>query len=125
MTLASVGVFLRYKRVSASIYSCIVILGSAIAIGSKENFIDRMGKEELAAHLFRITQTTAKIKQDGLVGQKNLEKTAYTVGRQVRQTMKEISGKTPESLPAAEPMNEVRKKIKGTNRQFKKIDKKP
>ena len=32
--------------------------------GSKEHLLDRMGKDELAANLFRITQTDAKIKNE-------------------------------------------------------------
>ena len=91
-------------------------------IGAKEKPIDRMGKEELAAHLFRITQTDAKIKKEGVQGQKLLEATAEKVGKQVRQTMFEISGQRPENLPAAESIQEVKKAIKGTSKRFRAID---
>ena len=64
-----------------------------------KNLLDFMEKEELAANLFRITQTEAKIRNEGLRGQKMLEDAAYSVGRQVRKAMEEISGTRPENLP--------------------------
>ena len=45
------------------------------------------------------------------------------VGKQVRDTMIEISGKKPENIPPSEPIKDVRKKIKGTNKSFKRLDK--
>ena len=62
--------------------------------------LDFMGKEELAANLFRITQTEAKIKTDRVRGQSSLDIAAFQVGQKVRRTMQEISGTNPESLPA-------------------------
>jgi DNA-damage-inducible protein D len=64
--------------------------------------LDFMSGEELAANLFRITQTQAKIRNEKLRGQLPLERAAHDVGQTVRRTMIEISGKTPESLPTAE-----------------------
>lgn len=90
-----------------------------------EFLIDRMGKEEMAAHLFRITQTDAKIKNENIRGQKNLESAAAHVGRTVRKTMNDVSGATPESLPLAENIKEVRKALKGAGKNLQKIDKKP
>ena len=87
-----------------------------------EKLMDRMGKEELAAHLFRITQTDAKIKKDGLSGQRLLESAAEQVGKQVRRTMIEISGQRPEHLPLAEPIKDVKKTLKSTSKQFQKLD---
>lgn len=89
--------------------------------GLKEDdpLIDYMGKTELAAHLFRITQTTEKIRRDGIRGQSALESTAYGVGRQVRKTMEELGGSLPEDLPASEKISEVKKKLKGTNKKLK------
>lgn len=60
------------------------------------SLLDFMGKEELAANLFRITQTELKIKQDNIQGQSNLEVAAESVGRKVRKTMIDISGVAPE-----------------------------
>jgi len=93
--------------------------------GSKEMLLDRMGKDELAANLFRITQTDAKIKNENLRGQQRLEAAATDVGRRVRKTMMEISGTAPEHLPIAEHIDGVKKKIKATSKRFKQLDEAP
>ncbi|MER2527863.1 MAG: damage-inducible protein D [Candidatus Competibacter denitrificans] len=84
--------------------------------------LDFMGKTELAANLFRITQTEEKIHREGLHGQGVLENTAEGVGREVRQTMQRISGIRPESLPPATDIRDVKKGLKTTYRELKKID---
>lgn len=84
--------------------------------------LDFMGKEELAANLFRITQTELKITADNIRGQAGLEHAAETVGRKVRNTMKDISGSTPEMLPGAQDIKEVHKGLKATNKQLRKAD---
>lgn len=91
-------------------------------IGPKESLLDRMGKDELAANLFRVTQTEAKIKKDGIQGQSKLEQTATEVGRTVRKTMIEISGTAPEHLQIAEPIKDVTKKLKAANKKFIQLD---
>jgi DNA-damage-inducible protein D len=91
-------------------------------LGAKESLLDRMGKEELAANLFRITQTEVKIKKDGLEGQRQLEEVAESVGKTVRATMISISGTAPEHLPTAEPITDVTKMLKAANKKFKKLD---
>lgn len=55
-------------------------------------------------------------------GQRSLENTATLVGQRVRQAIIEISGTPPERLPAAEPISQVKKTLKNTNRNLKKID---
>ena len=85
--------------------------------------LDFMGKEELAANLFRITQTEAKIRNEGIKGQKKLETAAFFVGQQVRQTMEEISGTRPENLPIATDIKTVKSDIKSTQKEFLKLDK--
>lgn len=60
---------------------------------------DFMGRQELAANLFRITQTEAKIENEAIRGQSPLESAAFSVGQTVRRTIIEISKTTPESLP--------------------------
>jgi DNA-damage-inducible protein D len=92
-------------------------------VASDRSVLDFMGREELAANLFRITQTGAKIRNEDLHGQVPLENAAYEVGRTVRKTMIELSGHTPESLPAAEDIKEVRKDIKQAKKEFGKLDK--
>ena len=83
-----------------------------------------MDKAELAAHLFRITQTQAKIEQQGLKGQHVLEQAAKSVGKGVRDLVIKNTGQTPENMAAAEPINKVRTKIKGASKTLGKMDKK-
>lgn len=86
--------------------------------------LDFMGKEELAANLFRITQTEAKIRNNGISGQKNLERAAHGVGREVRMTMERVSGSKPEELPASEDIKKVKSGMKQTAKGLIGVDKK-
>ena len=91
-------------------------------LGVKDVLIDRMGKPELAAHLFRITQTTEKISNENIRGQSGLERAAFVVGQKVRHTMEELSGTSPEDIPVMEDITQVRKKLKGTRKQLENHD---
>ena len=91
-------------------------------VPSKRTPLDYMGGTELAANLFRITQTEEKISRQGLQGQRVLERTAEDVGREVRQSMVRISGTPPEYLPPSTDIRDVRKGLKTTYRGLKKID---
>lgn len=84
-----------------------------------EHLIDRMDRAELAANLFRVTQTDSKIKKDNIRGQTNLENTAYAVGKAVRGTMMDIGGAAPEDLPIAEHIKEAKKKLKTAGKKMK------
>lgn len=86
------------------------------------SLLDFMGKEELAANLFRITQTELKIKQERLYGQSKLETAAFTVGQKVRQTMIEISNVLPENLTPQEDIKKVKSNLKSKSKELKKID---
>jgi DNA-damage-inducible protein D len=88
----------------------------------KSILLDRMGKAELAANLFRVTQTDEKIKKERVYGQVRLEKTAYDVGKAVRQTVLDLNGTAPEDIPIAPPIQQVRKVLKETSKKFKKLD---
>lgn len=92
------------------------------ALPEGQKLMDHMGKTELAANLFRITQTDEKIKNDGVHGQSALERVATEVGRKVRNTMIELSGTAPEHLPLAEPIQSVKKALKGADKRFRRID---
>lgn len=91
-------------------------------VPDKEALLDYMGKNELAANLFRITQTEQKIINDKVLGQKKLEATAKDVGGKVRKAMIEISGTPPEKLAIDAKISIVRKNIKESHKQIKKID---
>ena len=68
----------------------------------REDILDNMGSEELAANLFRITQTESKIKREDIKGEKKANKTHYEVGRKIRKTIEELGGTMPENLPTPE-----------------------
>ncbi len=91
-------------------------------IPSGRSMLDFMGKTELAANLFRVTQTEEKIRNERIRGQQPLERAAETVGRKVRHAMVDISGKRPEDLPTAEDIKQVHKKLKSSHREIKKLD---
>ena len=61
--------------------------------------LDHMGSTELAANLFRATQTEEKLKREGIQGKGQANKTHHEVGAKVRQTIKELGGTMPEKMP--------------------------
>ena len=68
----------------------------------REDILDNMGSEELAANLFCITQTESKIKREDIKGERKANKTHYEVGRKIRKTIEELGGTMPENLPTPE-----------------------
>lgn len=84
--------------------------------------LDFMGKTELAANLFRLTQTEERIRNDDIKGQHRLETAAEKVGRAVRKTMIETGGTAPENLRPAKDIREVRKDLKKARKEFVKLD---
>lgn len=64
-----------------------------------QNILDYMGSEELAANLFRATQTEAKLTRDHVQGKENANQVHFDVGREVRQTIAKLGGTMPENLP--------------------------
>lgn len=85
---------------------------------------DYMGRTELAANLFRITQTEEKLKKDNVRGQVEAEITHQGVARKVREFMKANTGKYPEELPVERRLPEVKKDIKKGMKLLAQIDKK-
>lgn len=67
-----------------------------------QKILDHMGSEELAANLFRATQTDAKLRRENIQGKENANQTHYDVGKKVRQTIEELGGTMPEELPTPE-----------------------
>ena len=55
----------------------------------REDILDNMGSEELAANLFRITQTESRLKRDKVETEKEANKTHYNIGKIVRKAIKE------------------------------------
>ena len=67
-----------------------------------DNILDHMGYEELAANLFRATQTEAKLRRENVQGKEKANSTHYEVGKKVRETIKDLGGTMPENLPTPE-----------------------
>lgn len=85
-------------------------------INNKENLLDRMGRTELAANEFRITQTEDKIIRENIRGEKQAIDTHHNVGKEVRNTIKKLNGIMPEQLPPEPPIRELISKIKKQNK---------
>lgn len=64
-----------------------------------QKILDHMGSTELAANLFRATQTEEKLKREGVSGKSAANRTHHEVGRKVRQTIQDLGGTMPENLP--------------------------
>lgn len=67
-----------------------------------QKILDHMGSTELAANLFRATQTDEKLRREKIQGKQAAYDTHYKVGKKVRQTIKELGGTMPEDLPTPE-----------------------
>lgn len=80
-----------------------------------QNILDHMGSTELAANLFRATQTDEKLRRENINGKEEANQTHYEVGKKVRQTIEDLGGTMPEDLPTPS------KSIKQIEREQKKI----
>ncbi len=67
-----------------------------------QHILDHMDYEELAANLFRATQTEAKLRRDKVEQKAAANQTHYEVGKKVRQTIADLGGTMPEDLPVPE-----------------------
>jgi DNA-damage-inducible protein D len=77
-----------------------------------QQILDHMGSTELAANLFRATQTEEKLRRENIKGKEKANRTHREVGAKVRQTIKELGGTMPEHLPAAEDIKRLETKQK-------------
>ncbi len=75
-----------------------------------QNILDHMGSTELAANLFRATQTEEKLKRDNVKTKELANQTHFEVGQKVRNTIKELGGTMPENLPVAESIKQIEAK---------------
>ena len=87
-------------------------------IGEKEDILDYMGSTELAANLFRITQTDEVLKNKKVKDENTACQTHHDVGQAVRQTIKRIGGTMPEDLPT--PNKSAKMLEKEKNKKLKK-----
>lgn len=83
-----------------------------------QNILDHMGSTELAANLFRATQTDEKLRRENVQGKDAANRTHYEVGAKVRQTIAELGGTMPEDLPT--PEKSVKQLAREQEKQLKK-----
>ena len=81
----------------------------------REDILDNMGSEELAANLFRITQTESKLKRDNISSENDANKTHYNIGKNIREVIAKNGGTMPENLPTPE------KSLKELEKENKKL----
>lgn len=86
-----------------------------------QKILDHMGSTELAANLFRATQTEEKLRREQIIGKTKANEAHFEVGAKVRQTIEELGGTMPENLPVAENIAKVeikqRKQLKEDNNE--------
>ncbi|NLC92743.1 MAG: DNA damage-inducible protein D [Treponema sp.] len=81
-----------------------------------QEILDYMGSTELAANLFRATQTEEKLRRENIKGKAEANNTHFEVGKKVRQTIQELGGTMPEDLPTP------KKSIKQIDNEQKKLE---
>lgn len=78
-----------------------------------QRILDHMGSTELAANLFRATQTDEKLRREGIQGMDEANATHHAVGRAVRKTIEELGGTMPEDLPTPpDSIEQVRRRTR-------------
>lgn len=81
-------------------------------LSKSQQILDHMNSEELAANLFRATQTDAKIRRENIKSEGNANLAHYEVGQKVRNTIANIGGTMPENLPVADSVGKAKTRIK-------------
>jgi DNA-damage-inducible protein D len=64
-----------------------------------QEILDYMGSDELAANIFRASQTKQKLERDQVKGKEKANRTHHEVGKEVRNTIQRLGGTMPEDLP--------------------------
>jgi DNA-damage-inducible protein D len=82
-----------------------------------QDALDFMGSTELAANLFRATQTEEKMRRDAVEQKEEACRIHHLVGAKVRETMRELGGAMPEELPVAEHIRTVRRRLQAPKRR--------
>jgi len=91
-------------------------------LAKSQQILDHMSSEELAANLFRATQTDAKIRRENIQGEYNASVAHFEVGRKVRNTIESLGGTMPEDLPVVDGISKAQTRIKkaGVVKKLKK-----
>lgn len=82
-----------------------------------QQILNHMGSEELAANLFRATQTDAKLKREDICGEDRANLAHYEVGQKVRNTIRDLGGEMPENLPATDGIGRAKTRIKSADKK--------
>ena len=77
-----------------------------------QDILDHMGSTELAANLFRATQTEEKLKKDNIKGKEKANQVHRQIGAKVRKVIEDIGGTMPEDLPVVESIKKLERKEK-------------
>lgn len=88
---------------------------------SSANILDHMGSTELAANLFRTTQTDDKLRRENVKGKHHANNVHYEVGQTVRRTIAEIGGVMPEQLETVEDLVKVGRRLEKSAGSQKRI----
>ena len=87
-------------------------------LGNNQHILDYMGSDELAANIFRASQTKQKLERDKIKGKENANRTHFEVGKKVRETIEELGGTMPEDQPVpAESIQQLEQKEKKRQKQ--------
>lgn len=86
---------------------------------NSQNILDHMGSTELAANLFRATQTEEKLRREHIKGKEKANATHHEVGKRVRQTIADLGGTMPEDLPT--PGKSVKQIEREEKKRLKKL----
>lgn len=87
-----------------------------------QQILDHMGSTELAANLFRATQTEEKLRRENIKGKENANKVHFEVGHKIRKTIKELGGTMPEDLPTPDKSIKQIEKEESKKLRVKKLN---
>ncbi|MDQ5920108.1 MAG: DNA protein [Pseudomonadota bacterium] len=83
-----------------------------------QKILDHMGSTELAANLFRATQTEEKLKRDEVRDKGQANQTHYAVGKKVRETIQELGGAMPEELQPVADIQQLERKLNSEHKEL-------
>jgi DNA-damage-inducible protein D len=86
-----------------------------------QQILDHMGSTELAANLFRTTQTEEKLRREKVRGKDHASRTHFEVGAKVRKTIHELGGTMPEELPTAESIKKLVAKKRKQSKALRQV----
>lgn len=94
-------------------------------LGKNQEILDHMGSTELAANLFRATQTEEKLRREQISGKAAANRAHYEVGAKVRQTIKDLGGTMPENLPTVDSIKRLESKQQRLSKKNENNGEKP